>query len=69
MTRKDYEKIASMLKDLTVGTLANTSMGGFTESINSHGYHCETLIDSLCNLFKDDNPRFNKEKFIEACGF
>lgn len=24
-------------------------------------------IDIFCKLFEEDNPRFNSEKFIEAC--
>lgn len=68
-TRTHFEKIAEVLKGLTVGNLANTSMGGFERSINSHGWHCETLIDCLCDLFLEENPRFDKKKFIEASGF
>ena len=25
------------------------------------------LVNTLSNYFADDNPRFNKNKFIEAC--
>ncbi len=69
MTRNDYEKVARLIKGLSVGTLANTSCGGFTPSLNDHGFHCETLIDCFCDMFSSDYARFNKKKFIKACGF
>ncbi len=69
MSQKDYEKISNLLCHLHVGSLANTSCGDFTQSLYTNGYHCETLIDSLCDLFVQDNPNFKRKKFIEACGF
>ncbi len=69
MKRKDYVEIANVIRNLNIGTLANTCMGGFEPSLFASGYHCETLIDSFCDLFEGDSSRFNKKKFIEACGF
>ena len=68
MTRKDYVKIADLIKGLSIGSLANTSCGMFIDS-GKKGFHCETLIDCLCDMFRNDNSNFNKEKFIKACGF
>jgi hypothetical protein len=27
------------------------------------------FIDSLCYNFRQDNPNFDRDKFIKACGF
>lgn len=28
-----------------------------------------TIANFLVNVFKDDNERFNRERFLDACGF
>lgn len=69
MNGKDYARIAALFKDKPIGTLANTSCGGFSRSMYENGYHCESLIDDFCDLFEAGNVAFNKKRFIEACGF
>jgi len=53
MTRKDYIKIASVLK---------------TANDNRDYYSIEDifniLIDDMCDVLKADNSRFDKNKFI-----
>jgi len=53
MTRKDYIKIANVLK---------------TANNNRDYYDMEDvfhiLIDDMCNVLKADNSRFDKNKFI-----
>jgi hypothetical protein len=54
MTRKDYRKIASVLK---------------TANNNRDFYAIDDvfdiLIDDMCRMLKADNYRFNADKFIE----
>lgn len=26
------------------------------------------MLDELCQIFENDNPRFDRQKFITACG-
>lgn len=55
MTKKDYVAIAEILSDYHPFDMENTAVGD--------------LFDALCKYFKQDNPRFDKEKFMEAvCG-
>lgn len=57
MTKKDYELIAAAIAR------------GKRQSINCYDSE-ETLdlvIKSICNELKLDNPRFDKNKFVEAC--
>lgn len=51
MTRKDYVEVAKII------------------SKHSKGEHCrlDILIDDFAFWFAEDNPRFNMERFLEAC--
>lgn len=51
MTRKDYIEVAKII------------------SKHSKGEHCrlDILKDDFAFWFAEDNPRFNMEKFLEAC--
>lgn len=53
MTKKDYIKFASMLAIKRPGR-------------RSTGYW-EDLISRIANIFADDNPSFDRERFIAAC--
>lgn len=54
MTRKDYRKIASVLKTAN----NNRDFYAIDDVFN-------ILIDDMCRMLKADNNRFNKDKFIE----
>jgi hypothetical protein len=56
MTRKDYEKIARMLANLSVVTVSNVAL-----------VHRQTLIDRMADIMAADNPRFNRDRFLTAC--
>lgn len=52
LSRKDYEAIARIIKDLT------TEEGDIAQ-----GY----LIEELSDYFGKDNPDFDRDKFYKAC--
>lgn len=55
MTRKDYEVIAKAIKD--------TRENYYPESVAvAH------VVGVLASRLKEDNPRFDVYKFVEACG-
>ena len=55
MLEKDYIKLARVIKDCT-----NQAMEpAFIER--------EPFLEQLSDILKEDNPRFDKERFIEAC--
>jgi len=58
MHKKDYIAIAKIIKGIDSGYLERE---GLTE--------IEFIMHKLCDYFEKDNQKFNKEKFIEACGF
>lgn len=60
LSRKYYQGIADvMLREHQVCAVAqdNTAI----ESII-------TIVDDLANYFEKDNPRFDRDRFLEACG-
>ena len=52
MTRKDYVETAKILNL-------------FVDKIDSHQF--ENLIFEFSEWFRSDNPRFNENKFWDAC--
>ena len=60
MTKKDYIFIARMIKYNT----CNIEIG---KPNATRKVYKRALILDLCNLFKDDNKLFDKDRFIKAC--
>jgi hypothetical protein len=56
MTRKDYIKIAKIIKDNTSKKLE------ICNALNKRG-----VISELCIVFKEDNNNFDNNRFINAC--
>ena len=59
MTKKEYIKIASIIKD---NTRIEQSQAMIIEVLSK-----DKLIDDLCIMFKKDNSLFDKQRFINAC--
>lgn len=53
MTKKDYEKAAKIVKQ----TLMTRDPS-----------YAQVLSDVLIELFAGDNPRFDRGRFLKACG-
>jgi hypothetical protein len=60
MTRKDYRKIADVL-------LSHMHVADQFHS-ESYGEVVEFIAKDLAHMLKYDNPRFDREKFLAACG-
>jgi hypothetical protein len=58
MTRKDYQLIASVIKDEMQKW---NDQGRLEETMAIAEIRC-----SLANAFETDNPRFSRQKFFEA---
>ena len=54
MTRKDYIKIARIIKDSKCDNYNNRLLK-------------YSLIDDLSVMFKQDNSLFDRQRFIDAC--
>jgi hypothetical protein len=51
MTWKDYVLIAKALHSWS----------------QRHAIECPAMLETLADALQEDNPRFNREKFITAC--
>lgn len=63
-SKRDYTKIASVIKD---------ERTRITRSIHSDvvvtvGASTRRVANALADYFQEDNPRFDREKFLHACG-
>lgn len=57
MTRKDYELIAKALRQ------------EIDAACSCNDCHIKRrMVKSLATVLQEDNPRFNPDKFIKACG-
>lgn len=57
MTKKDYELIASALK---INIWDNDYLENYEDA--------KILFSKIADKLASKNPRFNKEKFLQACG-
>jgi hypothetical protein len=64
MTRKDYELIAGVLSDALDSFYADHNRGLLHNAPSMHGMVAESMADALAA----DNPRFDRERFLKACG-
>jgi hypothetical protein len=67
MTKKDYIKIAQVLKDEKVRIENEFD----SDSLVGHGASTEVTILSgkIAYMLAQDNPRFDREQFLTACGY
>ena len=54
MTKKDYIKLAKLVY-------------GQTSVTESNRITRDTFIVALCDILKEDNPRFDRVRFLTAC--
>jgi hypothetical protein len=60
MTKKDYELIASEIKEMVE----------MTKNYDSPAYNVvHTLAHNLAGTLKKENERFDYHKFLKACGY
>lgn len=57
-TKQHHKSIASIVK----ATLLNYKW-------SSDDVRIQEFLYNLANYFQYDNPKFNEDKFLEACGF
>lgn len=65
MTKKDYEKIALAIKLETL-CIATSNMDNVTAVASMDTL--SSITHRLADTFANENPRFNRDKFVRACG-
>lgn len=72
MSKKDYIKFAAMLKverENLESHLANDkSQTALNVTCAKYAEHKELTL-KIANIFSEDNPNFNREKFFHAVGY
>ena len=63
MTKKHFEAIAAIIKS-DLDALSDVS-GPAAESAREA---CENIAVGMADYFASENPRFDREKFLTACG-
>ena len=67
MTRKDYIKIADILRDHRLSY--NDALATCDDDTAHHfvdSYNFDTLVYNFCYMLKQDNIHFDNQKFIDA---
>lgn len=64
MTHKDYELIVKALKTAADRIRICEPEDAQKDLLDGIGYAADYLVDSLAS----DNPRFDRTKFLKACG-
>lgn len=59
MTRKHYKKLAELMNEMQ----ERAFWGG------NSGIIVDDIIDSLCDILAEDNPRFDEDRFRKACSY
>ena len=60
MTRKDFETIAKIIKNIKDNIDPNLMMTNI---------YFKDMVDNLSDYFKQSNSAFDKERFMKACGY
>jgi len=73
MTRKDYELIARVFFSYAHSDSMTTDYNAKHDRPPSEGdiartTRLECMAESMCKALRLDNPRFNRETFLKACG-
>ena len=61
MSRKDYRATADLIK-------SQRRLDGPTEATRLANDTLRNIADGMPSIFKADNSRFDRQKFMEACG-
>lgn len=61
MSKKDYQAVADALNDLRASFTQDNSPTSRMATLH-------TMARALCRVFEKDNPRFDEDKFLAACG-
>jgi hypothetical protein len=63
-TTKHYRQLAEFIGDLPTNEVQSVGRPGVMPYAALHYF---AFLDSLCEMFQEDNPRFNRETFLKAC--
>jgi hypothetical protein len=64
VTRKHFQKIAAVLHSIRKFEVEDIERS----SIDVRVVRFSSVVDALAGVLADSNPRFDRDRFLEACG-
>ena len=68
MTKKNYEAAARIVQDLSPTSVIFAHRALSTSEKKAIKLQAKVVCTAFVLLFRDDNPRFDQEHFMKACG-
>ena len=70
MTRKNYETIAATFREQLDHDAEGAAIGALSDAqYRERSRAAFQIAGTLAFRLADDNPRFDRERFLSACGF
>tara|TARA_Y100001951_G_C11233923_1_gene236277 strand:+ start:210 stop:470 length:261 start_codon:yes stop_codon:yes gene_type:complete len=69
MSKKHYEAFAKMMKEALADSLRTNAQGLGTLPHKMLRNQLLSLAWDMTEIFENDNPRFDEDRFMRACGF
>jgi len=64
MTRKHFRQIADAMQSIRKFEAHDAEMS----EVVAHAVRFSSVVDALANVLADTNPRFDRDRFLTACG-
>jgi hypothetical protein len=64
MTRKHFQQIATAMQSLRTFEAHDVEMS----EVVAHAVRFSSVVDALAHVLASSNPRFNRDRFLTACG-
>jgi hypothetical protein len=69
LTKKDFKAVAEIIrKEVPYCRIQGYALQGITQGDNARIGTCSWIAQNLANYFATQNPRFDRERFMKACG-
>lgn len=69
MTRKHFEAIAAVFKDCAADSAAGVAFNPDDRAMRAAHATTERIAHDMARMLRRQNPAFNRERFLAACGF
>jgi hypothetical protein len=64
VTRKHFQQIATAMQSLRKFEAHDVEMS----EVVAHAVRFSSVVDALAKVLANSNPRFNRDRFLTACG-
>ncbi len=68
MTKKDYEKFARVIEGMSIVGEPIIYSQQKDAYLAGARQQAKFIAEEMCSIFAADNPRFDRNRFLKACG-